>query len=96
MAQDMTERELMNELIMAALNGVAKQYAVESTRADFHHTEPVIYPVAVSVCRNLAAVEAKLAGIEESQDQISYRSEVFMERIHELRAEHLARWGNKY
>ena len=95
MAQDMTERELMNELIMAALNGVAKQYAAESMRSDFHHAEPVIYPVAVSVCRSLAAVEAKLAGIEESQDQISYRSEVFMERIHEMRAEWLARWGKK-
>lgn len=96
MAETMSKSELVNELIKATLNGVAKAYAAESTRADFHSTEPVIYPMASSVIDSLARVEAKLLGIEEGEESLSYRREVLEERMNEMRAEWLARWGDKY
>ena len=96
MAETMSKSELVNELVKATLNGIAKAYAAESTRPDFHSTEPVIYPMASSVVDSLARVEAKLLGIEEGEESLSYRREVLMERMHEMRAEWLARWGDKY
>ena len=96
MAETMSQSELVNELIKATLNGVAKAYAAESTRPDFHSTEPVIYPMASSVIDSLARVEAKLLGIEEGEQSLSSRREELEERMHELRAEWLARWGDKY
>jgi hypothetical protein len=96
MAETMSKSELVNELVKATLNGIAKAYAAESTRPDFHSTEPVIYPMASSMVDSLARVEAKLLGIEEGEESLSYRREVLMERMHEMRAEWLARWGDKY
>ena len=96
MAETMSKSELVNELIKATINGVAKAYAAESTRSDFHSTEPVIYPMASSVIDSLARVEAKLLGIEEGEESLSYRREVLEERMNEMRAEWLARWGDKY
>lgn len=96
MAETMSKSELVNELIKATLNGVAKAYAAESTRPDFHSTEPAIYPMASSVIDSLARVEAKLLGIEEGEQSLSSRREELEERMHELRAEWLARWGDKY
>lgn len=96
MAETMSQSELVNELIKATLNGVAKAYAAESTRPDFQSTEPAIYPMAISVIDSLARAEAKLLGIEEDAEQLSFRRACLEERMHELRAEWLARWGDKY
>jgi hypothetical protein len=96
MAETMSKSELVNELVKATLNGVAKAYAAESTRPDFHSTEPVIYPMASSVLDSLARAEAKLLDIEQTDAELSSRRNELEERMHEMRAEWLARWGDKY
>jgi len=91
-----TKSGIVNELVKATLNSVAKAYAAESTRKDFEKTEPVVYPMAFEILDGLARAEAKLLNLDDAEEQISYRREVFMERMNELRAQWLARWGDKY